>query len=156
MNISWACSPAVSGTEETIVAAGAFVSRTADFGVKAMTGQDVTWNEVPIARRFLAGENQYYDRAKYREIRDAVEVVSRARRAWARDTAAIAELRADHGPELQMRGVIKQSEKTIRRLYRARKRLIAADASEERIEKINERITEIMSRVNAIYAKKVR
>ena len=135
--------------------AGTFVSRSVDFGAKVLTGEEVTWDEVPIARRFIGGKNLYYDRAKYREIKDAVEVVDRARKAWANDPEAIAELRREHGPELRMRGVIKNSEKVIRRLYRARKRLIKAGASDERIEDINDRITEIMSRANAIYAKKV-
>ena len=132
--------------------AGAFAQRSVNFTAKAMAGEDIEWREVPIARRFVGGPNKFHDRMRYREIRDSVLILDRALKSNQRTGREKYLLRRDHPVELKMRGMIADTEKEVRALYRDRSQV----RSQVNIDAINEKITAEMKRANARYEQLLR
>ena len=65
----------------------------------------------------------------------------------------LAEARSN--PEYAMIGLYKATEKQLRGMRKMRREMVARGASEDKIEKLDERIRTVMARFNEAYAKRV-
>lgn len=126
--------------------AGAFVRRNVDFVHKGVMGEPITWNNLPFARRIIEGNNLYYDTGKYRDLKSAVSYARKERKHFVRqrDSESLQQLRERHGPEIGMIGTLKQTEKRLRGIRRARSRTqrrrdLPASVKKQMVEKYNER-----------------
>ena len=136
--------------------AGMFVGRSADFVAKTMRGEKVEYNDIPIVRRFVGGENFYAAPAKYREMRDLVATVGIAYKANIGDATARGSLRERFGPEVRMIPILATIQKRLTFLYK-RRRIVTDRAGDNQVEidKINDRIRVVMRKAVIRYGKLV-
>ena len=60
--------------------AGMFVNRTSDFVLRLANGDEIPWKNVPVARRLIEGNNEFFDFQRYREIRDGALLFEKEQR----------------------------------------------------------------------------
>jgi hypothetical protein len=141
---------------------GAFVNRTSDFFFKAATGRtdDISWNTVPFARRLVEGQNPYYTRSRFYEIKTAAELAELDLKAAARDGRA-QQVRREYRAELVAAGMLKASEKQLREYNQARRlveanKALSEDQKAQRLKRIDEASHRLMTRIIARYNSEVR
>lgn len=104
---------------------GTFIQRSADTFYRALSGdgKDIRWNDIPFARRLIEGNNEYYTRTRYYEIRDAARIAEAEMTLFrkAHDSEGIAQAKKDHGPEFRVSGVIEATDDLLKDLRESRK-----------------------------------
>jgi hypothetical protein len=125
-------------------ATGAFAARTGTSAYRVATGktEDMTWNDVPFARRVVEGNSQSYTQRRYYEIKDASElaVIDLKRLAQAGDKAAMDKARKEYAPELAVNKLIDRQDKLLAQMRKTRNTIEGAKdlTTEEREKRIRE------------------
>lgn len=139
--------------------AGMFVERSSDFVVKWARGDKIPWRGVPMVRRVIEGQNEYYDRTRYYEIRAAAGTADAEQKMFldAGRADAAKKAAAAHRAELDIRGTIKGTDKALSALRKQRRAVQASKLShrdkQDKIDEIDEKITGYMRRATARYNK---
>jgi hypothetical protein len=131
------------------------VGRTAlgviDTGAKIAKGEKLDVASVPFIRKVTGAKLEYNLKGRYYEW--SSDVAYAGQEAKALKGRELLNARKD--PAFSLIGAHKFAEKRLRELRKMRKRLMNADASEERIDLIDERIRSVMAQFNKRYAKAV-
>lgn len=142
--------------------AGAFVNRSSDFFYKVLSGKtdELSWNKVPFARRVVEGQNPYYTRSRFYQIRDAAELASLDLKTAAKDGRA-KEVREKYRPELIAAAMLKDADKTLKDLNKSRRlieasKTLSEDDKRGRLKRIDDNAQRIMMRITARYNEEVR
>lgn len=134
--------------------AGMFVNRSSDFVIKWAQGDKIEWRNVPFARRLVEGNNVYWERSRYREIRDAALLFEKERKtllqAGERDAAkkALERFKTD----AQMLRLVKGAEKAMRKPLQMRAAVqsntkLSREEKRDRLERVDNVLNRIRRRV---------
>lgn len=117
-------------------------------------GADFEWNDIPFARRLIQGNNQYFERAQYRKVRDAAKLYEKEQKAFiaAKDFESAKAAREKYATDAKMLGIVKRSEKEMRKLYKERNAVeatkgLSAAAKRARLERVDDKLSTVRTRV---------
>ena len=136
--------------------AGTTLGRIVDLPAKLMSG-NAKWNDIPIVRRFVGSQNEYYDRTRYYQTRDPMMQVEKAYKAAlanediAKGKATISELKKEYAPEMAVMDNFKATEKLLKALNKGKKY-----ANEDEKKLIDQYKKEAARKFNADYSKAVK
>lgn len=134
--------------------AGMFVARNTDFVIKMAQGEKIEWRNIPFARRLIEGNNVYWERQRFREVRDAALLAERELKvlpgAGMRDD--LAKSRVEHSVDFKMIGIVKAAGKAMRPMFKARNQIKASkklsrEAKNQKLESIDSILRRIQLRV---------
>jgi hypothetical protein len=130
---------------------GMFVNRTTDAFLKTVQGEEVAWKDVPMVRRLVEGNNEYWTNRRYYEVRDRALLVDQEMKKL-RGQERI-EARENNPNDLKILGAVKMADKQLKKLREDRRKWENEDAPvsdekrQEALDKIEARIKAIMGRV---------
>jgi hypothetical protein len=131
--------------------AGMFVNRTSDFLLKTVQGKEAAWRDVPMVRRLVEGNNEYWTNRRFYEIRDRAYLADREQKKLRGEERTAA--RDEYLIDLKIVGGVKLADKQLKKLREDRRKWESPDAPvgddrrEEMLDKIEARIKIVMGRV---------
>jgi len=146
--------------EQATGGAGKFVKNTLDTGTALLTGDDINWNKVPIARKLFGEKNTFYDSTTFYKNLTDVTMAADQLKASKGNAPLTKEIRANYGAQIKLRMMAKASQKKIRGINKKRKAIermkgLTDEQREERLDALHERKQEIYRKFNGIYNERV-
>ena len=113
-----------------------------------MTGQEMPWYKVPLAGKFFGStEEQSAQGQKFYANLERLNKLEAEIKGRRKDHIDTKEVFAEN-PEARLAGFANHAERAVQDMRRARRKLIEADASKERIKLLDQRITNVMRKLN--------
>ncbi len=127
--------------------AGRFVADSGSTPWKVAKGEAVESYEIPVLRKLYGRPGLGQASQDYYRNRDAVALSVAQLRHYQNDPEKVREIQAEYGDELRLRGLMKITERQLKRLRKAR------DAATEREQrrKVEEQMKAVMDRFNQQY-----
>ena len=135
-------------------AAGMFVSRSGDFMLKAAAGEEIRWNDVPVARKLVVGHSDWWTYQSYQDVRSRALLFQAEQRGFKRQGRAdeAEKLRRKYVVDGAILPLVKRTETSLKRNRSARnlwrgKADISEETRTEKLDAIQEKMVKLMRRV---------